>query len=266
MQGMTASLGVTMERWWNVCCPIDLHITQWCFVHQKWQTHSQFEPLICVSGWMQSQHECFTMHHVNLFFLHRLNETGYSELVPKKNLEESTAVPAEGDVERNPLDPLSAHHKSAPNPACPSLYSPDHSILPEHSSFTKSKGSVSQRPPLPALDLYKCPEAAPPPFNSQGGATTSYSPVRDITTAPVPTQVFWKDSEYTRVPNKEEEQQPEVEPPALPSPPPPPAHQAAGLTRPTMEGQRSPSPQFAPQRLTDKPPVTISVQNESSGR
>uniref|UniRef100_A0A3B1J3M1 Shroom family member 2a n=1 Tax=Astyanax mexicanus TaxID=7994 RepID=A0A3B1J3M1_ASTMX len=33
-----------------------------------------------------------------------------------------------------------------------------------------------------------------------------------------------------------------------------------------MDGQRSPSPQFAPQRLTDKPPVSISLQDEASGR
>ncbi|XP_068078091.1 protein Shroom2 isoform X12 [Danio rerio] len=33
-----------------------------------------------------------------------------------------------------------------------------------------------------------------------------------------------------------------------------------------MDGQRSPSPQFAPQRLTDKPPVSVSSQDEAPGR
>ncbi|XP_034168144.2 protein Shroom2 isoform X6 [Pangasianodon hypophthalmus] len=33
-----------------------------------------------------------------------------------------------------------------------------------------------------------------------------------------------------------------------------------------MERQRSPSPHFAPQRLTDKPPVSVSQQDEATGR
>ncbi|KAL6458160.1 hypothetical protein MHYP_G00333900 [Metynnis hypsauchen] len=144
---------------------------------------------------------------------------------------------------------LSDHDNSSP------------SILPETSSFTKTKGSISLRPPLPC----KYPEVTPPLPSSQVKAT-SHSPVRDTTSAPVPTQVFWKDTEYSKGPKSEEEQQSGITPPVPPSPAAPPVHQASGLTQPTMEGQRSPSPQFAPQRLTDKPPVSVSLQDEASGR
>ncbi|KAL7891239.1 hypothetical protein AOLI_G00007150 [Acnodon oligacanthus] len=190
----------------------------------------------------------------------RLNERGYNDLV-SKNLEPPQSLSIRGDLERNLCsDPLPAHRKSLPN-ACPSLSFSDHSILPETSSFSKTKGSVSPRPPLPR----KYPEATPPLPSSQGKAT-SHSPVRDTTSAPVPTQVFWKDPEYSKGPKSKEEQQLEITPPVPPSPAAPPVHQASGLTQPTMEEQRSPSPQFAPQRLTDKPPVSVSLQDEASGR
>ncbi|XP_062854112.1 protein Shroom2 [Trichomycterus rosablanca] len=41
----------------------------------------------------------------------------------------------------------------------------------------------------------------------------------------------------------------------------PPAH----LTPPAVEDQRAPSPHFAPQRLTDKPPLSLVQQDEASG-
>ncbi|XP_049335722.1 protein Shroom2 isoform X2 [Astyanax mexicanus] len=194
----------------------------------------------------------------------RINEGGYSELASKQDLDPAQSVLVEGDLERNPSGPLPGHHKSPPNPAGLSSYFPDHSNIPDHSFITKGKGSSSQRPSLPRLDKYKCLETPPPLSSSQGGTTTSCSPVRDTTS--VPAQVFWKDSEYSRVSEKEEEQQLEITPPAPPSPSAPPVQQASDLTRPTMDGQRSPSPQFAPQRLTDKPPVSISLQDEASGR
>ncbi|XP_072540321.1 protein Shroom2 isoform X2 [Salminus brasiliensis] len=196
----------------------------------------------------------------------RLNEGEYSDLASKQNPPPSLSV--EGDPKRNLSGPLPAHHKSPPNPAGLSSYLPDHSILPEPSFVTKSKGSISQRPPLPRLDKYKCLETTPSFSNSQGG-TTSYSPVSDTTPTPVPTQVFWKDLEDNGVSEREEEQQLEIAPlapPSPPSPPAPPVQQATDLSRPTMDGQRSPSPQFAPQRLTDKPPVSISLQDEAAGR
>lgn len=67
----------------------------------------------------------------------------------------------------------------------------------------------------------------------------------------------------TEVEEEEEPEQKADSEPVLP-PPPQPSHGAPAMAKPTMEGQRSPSPQFSPQRLTDKPPV--SLQDEGPGR
>ncbi|XP_026869369.2 protein Shroom2 isoform X2 [Electrophorus electricus] len=191
----------------------------------------------------------------------RISQGGSSDLVSKQNQEPSPSYLIGGDLEKN----LSA------NPAGPSLYFPDF-ILTEPSSFTKNKSPVSQRPPLPHLDKYKCPEETTPPIcSTEDGAVTSHSPVRDVSLAPVLAPGFWKELKYSKVPKTEEEPGPEATPLLLPSPPGPLAHQAAGLAQPTgpqptMEGHRSPSPHFAPQRLTDKPPVSVSLQDEAPGR
>lgn len=50
--------------------------------------------------------------------------------------------------------------------------------------------------------------------------------------------------------------------PLLPPPPPPPQLSSSSCMIPTADGTRSPSPQFAPLRLTDKPPA-VSVQDDS---
>ncbi|XP_066520570.1 protein Shroom2 isoform X2 [Hoplias malabaricus] len=190
-----------------------------------------------------------------------LNESGYSDVVSKQNVQQLFLN--EGDPEKNLSDPFLDIQKSPPSPAS---YILDHSILPEPLSFTKSKGQISQRPSLQCQDKYTYPEATSPLSNSLGGATDSHSPGTDTTTVLVPTQIFWKDPEYNKISKIEGERQQEITPPATPSPLAPPVNQATGLTRPTMEEQRSPSPQFAPQRLTDKPPVSISLHDENSGR
>ncbi|XP_024281698.2 protein Shroom2 isoform X1 [Oncorhynchus tshawytscha] len=58
-----------------------------------------------------------------------------------------------------------------------------------------------------------------------------------------------------------------LEPPPSPSPHSPLfSYQPASLTVPSSGGTSSPSPQFAPQRLTDQPPVSVSVQDETQSR
>lgn len=97
----------------------------------------------------------------------------------------------------------------------------------------------------------------------------SLSPVNNQSSASVSAPVPWKGLEHSKGPIGEEELQQELVPPPFPPPPPPavlPTQQTVGPTQPTMEGQRSPSPQFAPQRLTDKPPVLVSIQDEAPGR
>ncbi|XP_050967979.1 protein Shroom2 isoform X3 [Labeo rohita] len=195
----------------------------------------------------------------------RLNEKGYSELVCKENPEIPSLALTE-DLEKKALDPPSSHHKTA-------LHFSDHSTRSEPSAPSKNKSSVL----LPHLEKYKCPEGTPPPLSkfqevqpgSQGGVLASLSPVNNQSSASFPAPVPWKGSEHSKGPTREEELPQELVPPPFPPPPPPavlPTQQTAGPTQPTMEGQRSPSPQFAPQRLTDKPPVSVSIQDEAPGR
>uniref|UniRef100_A0A671RW53 Protein Shroom2-like n=3 Tax=Sinocyclocheilus anshuiensis TaxID=1608454 RepID=A0A671RW53_9TELE len=195
----------------------------------------------------------------------RLHEKGYSELICKEKPEAPPLALTE-DLEKKALDPPSSHHKTA-------LHFSDHSTRSESSALSKNKISVL----LPHLEKYKCPEGTPPPLSkfqevqpgSQGGVLASLSPINNQSSAPLSVSVPWKGSEHSKGPTREEELQEELVPPPFPPPPPPavlPTQQIAGPTQPTMEGQRSPSPQFAPQRLTDKPPVSVSIQDEAPGR
>lgn len=196
----------------------------------------------------------------------RLNEKGYSELVCKEKPEAPPLALTE-DLEKKALDPPSSHHKTA-------QHFSDHSTHSEPSALFKNKSSVL----LPHLEKYKCPEGTPPPLSKfqevqpglRGGVLASLSPVNNQSSAPLSVPVPWKGSEqHSKRPTREEELQLELVPPPFPPPPPPavlPTQQTAGPTQPTMEGQRSPSPQFAPQRLTDKPPVSVSIQDEAPGR
>ncbi|XP_043098195.1 protein Shroom2 isoform X3 [Puntigrus tetrazona] len=197
----------------------------------------------------------------------RLNEKGYSELVCKEKPEAPPLALPE-DLEKRALDPPSSHHKTA-------HHFSDHSTRSEPSAPSKNKSSVL----LPHLEKYKCPEGTPPPLSNfqevqsgsrGGGVLASLSPVNNQSSAPLSVPVPWKSSEqHSKGPTREEELQQELVPPPFPPPPPPavlPTQQTAGPTQPTMEGQRSPSPQFAPQRLTDKPPVSVSIQDEAPGR
>uniref|UniRef100_A0A671TA01 Protein Shroom2-like n=2 Tax=Sinocyclocheilus anshuiensis TaxID=1608454 RepID=A0A671TA01_9TELE len=196
----------------------------------------------------------------------RLNEKGYSELVCKEKPEAPPLALTE-DLEKKALDPPSSHHKTA-------QHFSDHSNRSEPSALSKNKSSVL----LPHLEKYKCPEGTRPPLSkfqevqpgSRGGVLASLSPVNNQSSAPLSVPVPWKGSEqHSKGPTREEELQQELVPPPFPPPPPPavlPTQLTAGPTQPTMDGQRSPSPQFAPQRLTDKPPVSVSIQDEAPGR
>ncbi|XP_053354412.1 protein Shroom2 isoform X1 [Clarias gariepinus] len=195
----------------------------------------------------------------------RLSDQAYKDLLPKANQEPASHL-TEGESERNFSGPPSTH-KSPASPAGPSQHFTDRSILTDPSSNAITEGSISERPILTRLDKYKCSEAAAPLFTSQGGNRVSHSPVRATVSedSQVHTPVSWKDAEHSKGPKGEEETQPETIP-LSPPPPPPPPEPPAHLTPPSMEGQRSPSPHFAPQRLTDKPPVSVSQQDEATGR
>ncbi|XP_047014425.1 protein Shroom2 isoform X3 [Ictalurus punctatus] len=195
----------------------------------------------------------------------RLSDGGYKDLLPKPNQEPAPLLTG-GEFERNVSDPPFTR-KSPPQPAGPSQHFPDRSILTDPPSNAKNNGSISPRPPPTRLDKYKCPEAAAPLLTSWGETCVSHSPIKDT---PIHAPVSWKDPEHSKGPKREEETQLEtipLPPPSFPPPPPPPPPESpAHLTPPSMEGQRSPSPHFAPQRLTDKPPVPVSQQDEATGR
>lgn len=249
----------------NVCLPIDLRWTQWGFVCQKGQIHSESGPLIN-HLWLSALVDWEFYVKAFLLCLFRLNEKGYSELVCKEKPEAPPLALTE-DLEKKALDPPSSHHKTA-------QHFSDHSTHSEPSALAKNKSSVL----LPHLEKYKCPEGTPPPLSKfqevqpglRGGVLASLSPVNNQSSTPLSVPVPWKGSEqHSKRPTREEELQQELVPPPFPPPPPPavlPTQQTAGPTQPTMEGQRSPSPQFAPQRLTDKPPVSVSIQDEAPGR
>ncbi|TRY58442.1 hypothetical protein DNTS_002065 [Danionella cerebrum] len=194
----------------------------------------------------------------------RLNEKAYSELGCK----EKAAPPLTEDLEKKNADPPTNHHK-------PTLNLLDHTTRSAPSALSKNKSSVL----LTHLEKYKCLEDTPPPppsgkfqevqSGTQGGVQNSVSAVDNQTSslsfAPIP----WKASEYNKELVREEELLHELVAPPFPPPPPPvvlPTQQITGGIQPSMDGQRSPSPQFAPQRLTDKPPVSLSKQDEAPGR
>uniref|UniRef100_A0A671TBJ8 Protein Shroom2-like n=1 Tax=Sinocyclocheilus anshuiensis TaxID=1608454 RepID=A0A671TBJ8_9TELE len=222
---------------------------------------------ISLSGYRQEAICLIKGSHKTLsLVVKRLNEKGYSELVCKEKPEAPPLALTE-DLEKKALDPPSSHHKTA-------QHFSDHSNRSEPSALSKNKSSVL----LPHLEKYKCPEGTRPPLSkfqevqpgSRGGVLASLSPVNNQSSAPLSVPVPWKGSEqHSKGPTREEELQQELVPPPFPPPPPPavlPTQLTAGPTQPTMDGQRSPSPQFAPQRLTDKPPVSVSIQDEAPGR
>ncbi|XP_051997532.1 protein Shroom2-like isoform X2 [Xyrauchen texanus] len=198
-----------------------------------------------------------------------LDKKGYSDLIYKEKPEAPPSALTE-DLEKKPSDPPASHYK-------PGLHFSDNSTRSEPSALSKNKSCVLQASLLPHLDKYKCPEGTHPPLGkcwevqpgTQGEVLASLPLANNLTSIPVSATVHWKGLDYSKGPSGEEELQQELVPPPFPPPPPPTAlqtQQTTGLTQPTMEGQRSLSPQFAPQRLTDKPPVSVSIQDEAPGR
>lgn len=239
------------------------HTVQLCASERK--KSIQFQHLICFFCLFFLNNNKASVHalkYLYIFFL-RLSDGGHKGLLPKPNQEPASHLTG-GGLESNFSD-LPPIRKSSSSPAGPSQHFPDRSILTDLSSNAKNKGTDSLRPPSTRLDKYKCLVAAAFVSTSQGGAGVSQSPIKDTVSkdAPIHAPVSWKDLEHSKGPEREEETQLET---ILPPPPSPPLVSPAHLTPPSMERQRSPSPHFAPQRLTDKPPVSVSQQDEATGR
>uniref|UniRef100_W5MKJ6 Shroom family member 2 n=1 Tax=Lepisosteus oculatus TaxID=7918 RepID=W5MKJ6_LEPOC len=150
--------------------------------------------------------------------------------------------------------------------SCPNLEKQSASHLTSSASFSKKKGPVPQRPPPPKLDKYRRQETTSSLSDSSEsllGSQSSRAVGPRSPGAPLHTQ--------TQLAAGPEEEQGAAERGSLaklePAPPPPSSpssFKSAGFFRPSMDGPRTPSPQFAPQRLTDRPPV--SIQDEAPSR
>ncbi|XP_059196746.1 protein Shroom2 isoform X2 [Centropristis striata] len=221
----------------------------------------------------------------------RKSETEYSQTESKPA---EQLISATGFSDRGPGDckvrekPVEFEHYSAPPPpnpdsrhrAAPATVnhrptSVSHSLTesahpqPEDHSHTEPPSGPRRKPSAP-------PEKPPPPrcpevdshesfTGSQSEIFTRCSPNADPNSAFIPTHSAKGDSEQGKgLVDKGQgavhhlstsNPQPASSPPAS-------SYRPSGLA--AMEGQRSPSPQFSPQRLSDKPPV--SLQDEDSNR
>uniref|UniRef100_UPI003AAB4C3B protein Shroom2 n=1 Tax=Centroberyx gerrardi TaxID=166262 RepID=UPI003AAB4C3B len=176
-------------------------------------------------------------------------------------------------------------HRAAPASVYHRPTSISHSLIesalpphPEDHSHTeplsgpRRKPSAPERPPPPKLDNSRRPEITPPfgesheSFtSSQSEVFTQCSPNTDLNPTLVPAHSPKRDSEQSK--GLVDKGQGAVHQVSTSNPQPassPLASSYGPSVLATMEGQRSPSPQFSPQRLSDKPPV--SLQNEDSNR
>ncbi|XP_061090925.1 protein Shroom2-like [Conger conger] len=170
---------------------------------------------------------------------------------------ETTAQLADG-ILALPLQPVSLSpaplHHHHPDPGEP------HQALPPG---PQKKGPAPLRPPPPKLDRCRRPESLSPLSDSQESlpgppgnqATTPRSPAAE------PSPLSPSQGSPATPPG---EVLPKPEASALPPSSTSISHMPASLLQPSMDGQRSPSPQFVPQRLTDRPPV--SLQEDTTSR
>ncbi|XP_066561994.1 protein Shroom2 isoform X2 [Amia ocellicauda] len=173
-----------------------------------------------------------------------------------------------GDV--NPALPTRPEHQAAIDPGVRALGAPPEQPGPGPGPSSKKRGPVPQRPPPPKLDKYRRQETTSSLSDSSESLLGSQSARAARPRSPGPERPPGTPPPQA---GPEEEQgaatrgnppKPEPAPPPAPSLSPAPSSQGAGLPRSSMDGPRTPSPQFAPQRLTDKPPV--SLQDEAPSR
>ncbi|XP_032382573.1 protein Shroom2 isoform X7 [Etheostoma spectabile] len=155
--------------------------------------------------------------------------------------------------------PTSISH-SLPESGLPQPEERSHTELPL--SGQRRKPSALEKPPPP-----KCPEVdSHESFaGSQSEIFTHCSPTTDPNSVFVPTHSAKGDSEQGK--GLVDKGQGAVHHLSASNPQPassPPASSFRPLGLATMEGQRAPSPQFSPQRLSDKPPVSLQDEDSNS--
>ncbi|XP_029939261.1 protein Shroom2 isoform X2 [Salarias fasciatus] len=156
--------------------------------------------------------------------------------------------------------PATVSHK--PTSTSHSLAESDDSSRPEPPTGPRKKPSVLEKPPRP-----RCPEAGNTHqllAGSQSEALVHCSPHADHGSSFGPAHSSGDSQQGKGLVDKGQgaAHHPSRSNPQTASSPPASSHRPAALA--SMDGQRSPSPQFSPQRLSDKPPAFL--QNEDSKR
>ncbi|NWS03040.1 SHRM2 protein, partial [Motacilla alba] len=142
--------------------------------------------------------------------------------------------------------------------------------------LNKKRGPAPQRPPPPKRDKYRRPDISAPSLGSSSESLLVAASRPFLSSSPSSTQVFASQSSLCQSPaafngklksaNPQQLQQVSStenvcqhleEKTHLKSE----SSKYRYLQKPGMESSRSPSPQFAPQKLTDKPPVSLQDEN-----
>lgn len=176
---------------------------------------------------------------------------------------------------RHRAAPAIVNHRPTSNPHSlidSSLPHPEDHSHTDLLSGQKRKPSMLEKPHPPKLDNTRHPEITPSLSDSQESFTSSQSevfthcsPYSDLNSTLVPTHSPQRESEQGKGLVDKGQGAVHQEPTSNPQPASSPLASSCGPSMwATMEGQRSPSPQFSPQRLSDKPPVCL--QDEESNR
>ncbi|NXP67395.1 SHRM2 protein, partial [Chloropsis cyanopogon] len=140
----------------------------------------------------------------------------------------------------------------------------------------KKRGPAPQRPPPPKRDKYRRPDISAPSLGSSSESLLVAASRPFLSSSPSSTEVFAKQSSLCQSPAAFNGKLKSANPQQLQQVSStenvcqhleekthlkPESSKYRYLQKPGMESSRSPSPQFAPQKLTDKPPVSLQDEN-----
>ncbi|XP_071286664.1 protein Shroom2 isoform X3 [Agelaius tricolor] len=172
--------------------------------------------------------------------------------------------------------PCSEPQTSKENHSCQSWGKGEENHRTEPVPLNKKRGPAPQRPPPPKRDKYRRPDISAPSLGTSSESLLVAPGRPFLSSSPSSTQVFASQSSLCQSPaafngklksaNPQQLQQVSStenvcqhleEKTHLKSE----SSKYRYLQKPGMESSRSPSPQFAPQKLTDKPPVSLQDEN-----
>ncbi|NWU01501.1 SHRM2 protein, partial [Urocynchramus pylzowi] len=162
------------------------------------------------------------------------------------------------------------------NHSCQSWGKGEENHRTEPVPLNKKRGPAPQRPPPPKRDKYRRPDISAPSLGTSSESLLLAAGQPFLSSSPSSTQVFASQSSFCQSPAAFNGKLKSANPQQL--------QQASStenvcqhleekthlksesskyryLQKPGMESSRSPSPQFAPQKLTDKPPVSLQDEN-----